>query len=60
MYKAGDKFIPEEVIIEEETFKEMLFLLRYDDYKYRKPFEDLRKQDFVERDECPETVNGGF
>ena len=51
---------PEEVTTEEGKFKAILFLIRVDDYKYVKLFEDIIKADFVGRDEYPETLNGAY
>ena len=38
----------------------MLFLLPVDESRYRRLFEDMRKEDFLGRDEYPEMVNGAY
>ena len=46
--KEGLMATPEEVKIQEEKFKYMLFLLRSDESRYRQLFEDMRKAYFQE------------
>ena len=38
----------------------MFFLLRSDEYRYGRLFDDMRKSDFVGRYEYPETINGAY
>ena len=40
--------------------KAVFFLLRADESRYEQLFEDMRKADFVGRDEHPETINGEY
>ena len=40
--------------------KAVFFLLRADESRYGQLFEDMRKADFVGRDEHPETINGAY
>ena len=60
MYKSGEKAALEEVTIEEEIFKGILFLLRADKSVYGQIFEYLMKLSFSGRDEYPETINGQY
>ena len=47
--KLGETDSPEEVTIEEEKFKDMLFLLWSDKSRYGQLFENMRKEAFVVR-----------
>ena len=58
MDRVGETDTLEEIMTKEEKFKKILFLLRADEYRYKQLFEDMRKTDFVGRDEYPETING--
>ena len=60
MNKSDVAATPQEVTIEEEKFKAMLFLLWADESIHGKLFEDLRKAYFVGRYEYSETVNGAY
>ena len=60
MDKSGTTSLPEEVTIEEDKFKAMLFLLRDGESRYGKLFEYLRKAYFVERYKYTETINGAY
>ena len=60
MNKSDVAATPEEVTIEEEKFKTMLFLRWPDESIHGKLFEDLRKLYFVGRYEYSETVNGAY
>ena len=49
--KVGDTDTPEKVTTEEEKFKAVLFVLRTDEFRSVQIFEDLRKANFLGRDE---------
>ena len=50
----------QEKVTTEKTFKVMWLLLREYESRYGQLYEDMRKADFVGRDEHPETINGAY
>ena len=57
MDKVGETDTPEELTTKEATFKAMLFFLWANEYRHELSFEDMRRSDFLGRDEYPETIN---